>query len=219
MTPQEKLDNFVKENKIELKNTFIPHSFSRNAPKVDITNWDKKGNTLFREKDLSLNWKIALRGNNHAFSTDYSKGIGHLGYQWLNSFHQIKSLRDAEKANSLIFDAVEKGVAYNVNTVTQFNSDFLRQKKEFPNPTVKEVLESLSLDASVVEYPTFESWAGDMGYDSNSRKDEKVYNACKEIAADFIKVVGGTAKLEQLKEILWELDNEPYQKKDSSNKP
>ena len=218
MTPQEKLDSFVKENEIELKNTFVPHSFSRNATKVDINNWNKNKINLLREKDLSLNWKISIKGNNHAFSTDYSKGIGHLGYEWLNSSHQIKLLRDVERANSLIFEAVENGNAYNINTVSKFNADTMRQKKSFPAPTIHEILESLSLDASVFEYPTFESWANDMGFDSNSRKDEKIYNDCKKIAVDFLKVVGGVEKFHQLKEILSEIDNEPYERRKISNK-
>ena len=218
VTPQEKLEAFIKENKIELKTTFVPFSFSRNAKKIDTANWDKKTN-LYKEKDINLNWKVSLKGPKHAFTTDYSKGIGHLGYHWLNSFVQIKTVDDAKKANEYLYDGIEKGIAYNVNTVEQFKSGGLKKKKEFPTPTIKEVLESLSLDADVINYPTFESWAHEFGYDSDSRKDEKVYNLCKEIANDFVRVIGSKEKIQDLREILWEIDNEPYQKKESGNKP
>lgn len=219
ITPQDKLDAFIKDNNLELKTTFVPFSFSRNAKKLDLSNWDKKTTNLYKEKDINLNWKISLKGKKHAFTTDYSKGIGHLGYQWLNSFFQIKNVDDSRTANNYLYDGIEKGIAYKVDTVEAFKAGGLKKKKAFPDPSIKEVLESLSLDADVIYHPTFESWAQEFGYDTDSRKDEKVYNMCKEIANDFLKVIGSKEKIQELREILWEIDNEPYEKKENGNKP
>lgn len=48
-----------------------------------------------------------------------------------------------------------------------------------PNtPTIGDVLSSLSSDVStVIDSRGFEDWAGDLGYDTDSRKAERTYNA------------------------------------------
>lgn len=47
-------------------------------------------------------------------------------------------------------------------------------------PTIGDLLSSLALDASsVIDGQSFEEWAGDFGYDTDSRKAERTYRACK----------------------------------------
>lgn len=58
-------------------------------------------------------------------------------------------------------------------------------------PEVAEVLDSLASDASTVENATsFEDWAGELGYDPDSRKAEQTYKACKRIAGDLRAFLG-----------------------------
>lgn len=47
---------------------------------------------------------------------------------------------------------------------------------------VENVLESLAVDAAVIHHDSFESWAGEYGYDTDSRKAEKTYRACRDAA-------------------------------------
>lgn len=47
-------------------------------------------------------------------------------------------------------------------------------------PQESDIFNSLLLDTSNVEGETFEDWAGNFGYDTDSRKAEKSFNACKE---------------------------------------
>lgn len=49
-------------------------------------------------------------------------------------------------------------------------------------PTAADVLSCLILDASAADYDSFEQWAEDFGYDTDSRKAERVYRACCETA-------------------------------------
>mgnify|MGYP001439538122 CR=1 FL=1 len=49
-------------------------------------------------------------------------------------------------------------------------------------PDMTDVLENLLSDSDADGYATFEDWADDMGYDSDSRKAERIYNACLVIA-------------------------------------
>jgi len=52
------------------------------------------------------------------------------------------------------------------------------------DPTAADVLSSLISDAQSIEgAPTFEDWAGDLGYDVDSRKAEQTYKAVKRSAA------------------------------------
>jgi hypothetical protein len=51
-------------------------------------------------------------------------------------------------------------------------------REPVPPPSLADVLGSLLLDASAIDHPTFESWAGDYGYSEDSRSAEAVYRAC-----------------------------------------
>lgn len=209
-TPQERLDQFVKDNKIELKTQFVPFSFSRDAGKVDIAEEKDK---LFKAVGLTLNWKVTLSGNKKNVTTEYSKGIGHLGYDWLSPYYKIKTVDQANQANSLLLDAVEKGLSYNTKTVAQFEGRGLKVRSDdFPIPTITDILQGMVLDSSSLDHPTFESWADEMGGNPDSRSEEKIYNKCKEISYRFLKVVGGNEKLQELREILYDIENEPTPK-------
>lgn len=57
-----------------------------------------------------------------------------------------------------------------------------------PDPV--DVIYSLVMDSSVLDHATFESWAGDFGYDPDSRKGESIYRQCLEIALSLRAAVG-----------------------------
>lgn len=50
-----------------------------------------------------------------------------------------------------------------------------------PAPKAADVLYCLLSDATGADI-SFEEWAGDLGYDPDSRKAESVYNACRDVA-------------------------------------
>lgn len=61
-------------------------------------------------------------------------------------------------------------------------------------PTLAEVLSCLASDASGIENAcSFEDWAGDYGYDADSRKAEKTYHICQEQAEDLRNLLGHDA--------------------------
>ena len=49
-------------------------------------------------------------------------------------------------------------------------------------PDACDVIASLSMNSSVLDCSSFEEWAGEFGYDVDSRKAESIYRACLEIA-------------------------------------
>jgi hypothetical protein len=58
------------------------------------------------------------------------------------------------------------------------------------SPSAADVLMSVVSDAAGVEGRTFEEWADDFGIDTDSRKGEKIYNACKAIAPEVRAFLG-----------------------------
>lgn len=69
-----------------------------------------------------------------------------------------------------------------------------------PDPV--DVLYSLVSDASVLDYPTFEAWAGEWDFDPDSRRAEGIYRECLELALRLRGAVGeeGIRKLAEATE-------------------
>lgn len=66
-------------------------------------------------------------------------------------------------------------------------------------PKVEDVLDSLALDASAYENARgFEDFAGDFGYDTDSRKAERMYLECGETAKRLRFFLGGHEAFDQL---------------------
>lgn len=57
-------------------------------------------------------------------------------------------------------------------------------------PEVGEVLACLASDARSVKWDSFEGWCGDMGYDADSRKAERIYKACEKIGEKLERFLG-----------------------------
>lgn len=57
-------------------------------------------------------------------------------------------------------------------------------------PTLIGVLYSLQSDASALDASSFEDWAADYGYDSDSRKAEKIYHACLDVGHAMRQLLG-----------------------------
>lgn len=56
-------------------------------------------------------------------------------------------------------------------------------------PTAPEVLSCLASDAAGIEQD-FESWASDLGYDTDSRKAERTYQACQRLSEKLKRFLG-----------------------------
>ena len=61
-------------------------------------------------------------------------------------------------------------------------------------PRAADVLSSLVSDASSV-HESFEDWCANYGYDTDSRKAERTYKACQELAPKVLRFLGDEADL------------------------
>lgn len=70
-------------------------------------------------------------------------------------------------------------------------------------PTLADVLGCLASDsASVENSQSFDDWCADFGYDTDSRKAERTYNACKGQAAALRTLLGDT----EYETLLWNVE-------------
>jgi hypothetical protein len=157
------------KHNLTVESVFVPLSWSRN-----------KG-----EKSPSLNWKVTLKQNGRdILTTDYSAGYAHAPSYKQGNFNTV----DGRQA---VIDECEKG--FKVTGTFRF-----QDKKSPILPNDQDVIYSLLTDSEVLEYACFEDWAGEFGYDADSRKDEQIYNACLKIALQFRKI--GESTIAELRE-------------------
>ncbi len=127
------------------------------------------------EKRKTLNWRIALATANYRLDTDYYTGIGNVpGY--VHSFsgmpYETRLLRAAQEK------AAETG--YYPDVVVKMLGDKSVKcagvrSKQLPAPLLRDVLYSFVQDAQCVEGRSFEEFASEFGYDTDSRKAERIY--------------------------------------------
>jgi hypothetical protein len=175
------LDTLENDLLITYEAEFVPFSKSRNA-KPDP-----------KASDLSLNWKVRLYRmgafrDKPVIETDYMQGIGHIpGYKLKMTGYTI------DEWEALKYTC-EHGATAFVGSFTVWG------KRPLPKPKFADVMYSLLSDASAIDCPTYEEWAGDVGYDKDSREGERMYKQCLEIGLRLRQLVGDKA-LAELREL------------------
>jgi len=163
---------------------FVPFSKSRNAkPRVKLS-------------ELSLNWRVTIGkrspidgqlSRTGTLVTDYQQGIGHipgLPYNARPTIHYDKCVRNSCEHGSSYVDS----------------SSGVIRGRPLSAPALADVLYCLISDADAIEYPTYEDWASNMGYDTDSRKGEATYRACLETGLKLRALIGDGA-LTKLREL------------------
>lgn len=158
---------------------FVPFSQSRNA----------------KEKSPSLNWRCAVTREGRPITgleaVDYMQGSGHCPAAKL-------SVREAGGANSI---GRARSIAKECETgKTDHPYAIMQSGKPIAAPTAADVISCLCRDSDVIDYARFEDWAGEFGYDPDSRSAEKTYRACLETALA-LRAAIGEAALSELREI------------------
>jgi hypothetical protein len=168
--------------KITVESVFVPFSKSRHAkPKNGEKPWP------------SLNWKVTVKRDGwDVLTTDYSAGVAHC------PSHNVKVSPLWKRPDRMWRDALdefemEAGFkARGFTTWGGFTAD--RSKPILPDPLG--VIYSLVMDSRVLDAGGFEEWAGDLGYDTDSRSAEATYRACLEIALKMRAAFGDSGMAE-----------------------
>lgn len=160
---------------LEYSAEFVPQSKSRNAD----------------AKEPSLNWRVTLKRGSLSLVTDYMQGIGHLPKS--EKAFNPRSV-DGDKA---VRRAAEQGTFAR-------HDGYVTSRNPIPAPELSGVLYCLLLDAEAVDHGSFEDWAGNFGYDTDSRKAEGIYRACLETGLK-LRAMLGDETIQRLREALQDM--------------
>lgn len=168
---KEEIRALIQILQVTTETAFVPFSRSRNK----------------EEKNLSLNYRVALQRNGKSvLVTDYSMGIGHIpGYDQRN--------RSVDYHNA-IRNIVETGKSQILS-----KGQILMQGYSPIFPDIIDIWYCLISDADVLNYSSFDDWASCFGYDTDSRKAEKIYQECLKHALALKGALGYEA-IEKLQE-------------------
>lgn len=134
-----------------------------------------------KEKSPTLNWRVTLvRHGRDVLTTDYTAGCAHCpsykqGARWTLDYDA--TIR-GECETGHAFKSYGRGAKIALDTL--------------------DVVYSLAMDSDALDHPAFETWASDLGYDTDSREAEKTYRACLETALKLRAALGDDG-LQQLR--------------------
>ena len=135
-------------------------------------------------KGAQLNWSITLLFEGRpVLSTEYSAGIGHIdGY-----IQSLNGRMTVDESAGILSICAGRVPPRGINL-------------KRPELDAADVVWCLAGESNAIDYPDFESWAGDFGYDEDSRKAEKIYQACLDIGLK-MRAAMGDKRLETLREL------------------
>jgi hypothetical protein len=120
------------------------------------------------EKVRNLNWRVTIKRNGrNVLTTDYSAGMAHCP--------SYKPHPTVDENKRIAFEC-EHGLSSRGG------------KPLAPKPA--DVIYSLVMDSGVLDAGGFEQWASEFGYDADSRKAEKIYRDCIDIALKLRAAIG-----------------------------
>lgn len=126
------------------------------------------------------------RSENFDYFTGYGCGPD-WSEQWLSRNYQEVANVPKHKRYSI----ADKALLCRISHAHNFKAKW--------KPDAIEILNAIARDGDALEC-TFEDWAADYGYDSDSRKAESIYRACQENALRLKKILS-TDKIETIKSL------------------
>jgi hypothetical protein len=110
------------------------------------------------------------------------------GKPWAHFLWRCTLTRSDARAGKLEQE-YRMGLAH-VHTTRRAMESLGIEKKTAPTPPkAEDVIDSLIMDASAIGQ-TFDDWASEFGYDTDSRQAEKVFHECQDAGARLLKFLG-----------------------------
>lgn len=130
------------------------------------------------------------REDGKTLRTPYSAGLGHVEVvgKMPERLSESEFKRFAERKLWQGDDAVS------IRDFPKFSGAYSVCKAVRKVPTLLDVLYCLTLDAQSAESETFVEWCDSLGHDSDSRKAEQTYNACRQTASELAKFFSRTER-------------------------
>lgn len=167
---------------LRVSSKFIPFSQSRNAA----------------EKYPSLNWEVTLYTlspldgqRRDILTTLYSAGSAHAPSYKQPSFGR-RTVEDQEREMKVAWECENGFPALGFGYGSKREVYGATAENKRLQPKALDVIHSLVMDSDVLDAGGFESWASDLGFDTDSRKAEATYQACLDIALKLRSALGDT---------------------------
>ena len=131
-----------------------------------------------------VEFTLTYEKGDQKFSAPYKMGVGLFKIParmpfWMNE-HQQNMLYNIQQT--------PHGQWRNKKLWAETIAEVARQTKQGPKPA--EVLAAYCADGLEAQENSFEDWAGNFGYDPDSRKAEKIYTQCREQYFNVIRLIG-----------------------------
>ena len=134
-------------------------------------------------------WKCTIKRGRGSFDFDFTTGSAHRrrkpnlrlsSVRMRSEYGRAPSQKDFDRAFARRFGS---------RIVTIYDDEILRTCTEPDPPSVGGALWCLAVDASSVRHgQTFEEFCSDIGYDSDSRTAERMFNECRDTWAALIRL-------------------------------
>lgn len=135
---------------------FVPFSKSRNKNNAHV----------------SLNWKFTLfYKDRKVLDGDYNQGSA---YAPINK-DRSKFVNNWE-FNKALKEQCETG--RNMKVYSYAGGGYTEERTTVNNPDIADLVHCLLIDGDAINYSKYEDWAGEFGYDEDSRKGYECYQQC-----------------------------------------
>ena len=127
-------------------------------------------------------WEYTLQRVCHKLTGQFSQGSAHRRWKKLPGSHLRMRLNehDMKRLNVKAGERVGQHVLAHPRTI--WMDEIVAEMTEPMPPTLNGILSCLISDADGADALTFEEWCSDFGYDTDSRKAERIFNECRRIA-------------------------------------
>lgn len=145
------------------------------------------------------------KGTRSPVTFDYKMGLGNRFNDFKQFFSSPSTVRDYIKDLRALYDVDQSFPVSRVIKNTMEKENYLSKVRKPCNayvfvPTQANVLYCLLSDMEAIEY-TFDDWCANFGYDTDSRKAEKIFHACMEEGKKLLKIFTKD-QIEELREVL-----------------
>jgi hypothetical protein len=176
MTPKHKLCEAMSEYGLTMDWTFIPFRGDRKERRLQ---WDI---TLYHRSAPRIGDDTLP---NDVIVTRYEAGIGHCP-----SYPAYGGVPTVAQDSAIDFEVT---TGYQARPPHGGGAGDRFERGARIDPDVAEVMHSLLLDAEAIDHASFEAWAEEFGYNTDSRAAERTYKACLRIGLAIRAAVGDEA--------------------------
>lgn len=164
----------------------------------------------------TFNWNITFKKNDKVFEVKFHTGVGCINKEkpkYLNMKSSMQTIKVDVKRDGLRASEITVSNLAGLNSKNRGKWNYLLYKPQ--EPTKNGVLQVLALEASyMIDMPTFEDWCSDFGYNSDSIKDKKMFDAMYEQTSKLKSFLGNEDF-----QIILKTDFDDLEQEESTNSP